>query len=793
MKIHYSQRIKILALILLTCTSTTLTAQNFHLLSIHQAYIEDVSERTVNSDSKLHDKSVIESSTLKIEVDDVLDKDFEDSKNAADAKTNEDVKAVISATPAITFDTDHASISENGTSISITVTISEAPSTNVTVAVALIAGGSAVEGSDFTYPTTQVLNFPSGSADDQTLNISIIDNAVDASDVFFILQLQNSVNATIGNDDIFSVYILDDDTIVPTANTSVLDANFLTSYVVDAGGTAEITAYDAATQRLFVTNSESIEILDFSDPNNISSIATVALPPNTDDVQSVAVSNGILAAAVAADPSTDPGFIIFSDTNGNNPVTVTVGSLPDMITFTPDGNKLLVANEGEPNDDYSIDPEGSVSIIDVSGGLSGIDQNAVINLDFTAFNSTLAALLAANVRIFGPGATVAQDVEPEYITISDDNQFAYVALQENNAYAIVDLTTPEITEIVPFGLKDHSIPSNSLDTSDEPDFIFNTSWPIFGMYMPDAIDYYTVGGTGYIVTANEGDAREYDTFEEERKLDDSDYNLDPTVFPNALILELENNLGDINVSNASGNTDDDPEFEEIHVYGGRSFSIFEANTGNIVYDSGNDFEVITAADATYGGIFNASNSNNNFKNRSDNKGPEPEGVIVEEINGSYYAFILLERIGGVMIYDITNPSTPEFLQYLNSRGNVEGAPETGDLGPEGIVFVSEEDSPTGTALIVISNEVSATLSIYSLDNITLSLEKFDSNTNFSMFPNPTTSIVNFSKADDYKAYDVSGRLVKHVKNTNSINVKDLTPGLYLIDNSKGLSKKLIVK
>ncbi|WP_299366351.1 choice-of-anchor I family protein [Winogradskyella sp.] len=700
---------------------------------------------------------------------------------------------MILTMPEVEFDDVYDSVSENDSSITLTATISEAPTSDVTVDVALVLGGTATEGVDFTFASTQTLTFPSGSTDDQTINIPILDNSDDGSDLFFVVMLENANGVSIGSEDTFSVYILDDDTVVPAENTSALNANYLTSYLVDASGTAEITAYDATTQRLFVTNDETIEILDFSDPSNISSISTLTLPANTDGVQSVAVSNGILAAAIAADPATDPGLVMFSDTDGNNQVMVTVGALPDMITFTPDGTQLLVANEGEPNDLYDVDPEGGVSVIDVTGGLAGIDQSDVTNLGFTAFNGDLAALLAADVRIFGPGATVAQDLEPEYITVSDDSQTAYVALQENNAYAIVDLTVPTITQVVPFGLKDHSLPSNSLDTSDETDFIFNASWPIYGMYMPDAIDYFNVGGTGYVITANEGDARDYDGYAEERKLDDSDYVLDPAVFGNADILALETNLGDINITIASGNTDADPEFEEIHVYGGRSFSIFEANTGNLIYDSGNDFEVITAADATYGGIFNASNSNNSFKNRSDNKGPEPEGVIVEEIEGSYYAFILLERVGGVMIYDVTDPAAPVFLQYLNSRGAVPSATASGDLGPEGIVFVDADDSPTGTALIVVSNEVSATLSIYSLDNI-LGLEEFNNPSNeFKMFPNPASQVVNFNRVDDYRLYDMSGRLVKTVNETKSIKINDLEAGIYFVANSINQSKKLIVE
>lgn len=697
--------------------------------------------------------------------------------------------------PSVQFTQTFTSVSENGNNVILEVSISDAPNSAVSVDVVLVSGGTAIEGTNFTYSMAQTLNFPIGSTTNQMVTIPISDNMIDGSDLFFVLGLQNENGVSIGGVNRSSVYILDDDTVVPAEDSSILNINYITSYLVDATGTAEITAYDPTTQRLFVTNGDTIEVLDFSNPSNISSISTITLPANTDGVQSVAVSNGILAAAIAADPATDPGFVMFSDTDGNNQVMVTVGSLPDMITFTPDGTKLLVANEGEPNSMYTIDPEGGVSVIDVTGGLAGIDQTDVVNLNFNAFDSDLATLQAANVRIFGPGATVSQDLEPEYITVSDDSQTAYVAMQENNAYAIVSLTmaTPVITQIVPFGLKDHSITSNSLDTSDETDFIFNASWPVYGMYMPDGIDYFNTGATGYIITANEGDARDYAGYAEERKLGDPDYNLDPSVFSNADILALETNLGDINVTIASGNTDADPEFEEIHVYGGRSFSIFNASTGNLVYDSGNDFEVITAADATYGGIFNASNGNNSFKNRSDNKGPEPEAVIVEEIDGSYYAFILLERVGGVMVYDVSIPNSPVFLQYLNNRGAVAGASATGDLGPEGIVFIGADHSPTGTALIVISNEVSATLSIYSLDNV-LSTNDFERENSFEllMFPNPASYEVHFNLKDDYKLFDISGRLVKQFNNTSTINVSDLKTGLYMVSNSNGQSKKLLV-
>jgi len=611
-----------------------------------------------------------------------------------------------------------------------------------------------------------------------------------------VLQLENASSLVIGENNLFSVYILDDDTVVPTANASELDMNYLTSYTVDADGTAEIVTYDPESQQLFVTNADKVEVLDFSDPSNITSLATVPLPAGTTGVQSIAVKNGIVAAAVAADPATDNGFVVFSDAAGANQVIVEVGSLPDMLTFTPDGNLVLVANEGQPSDDYAVDPEGSVSIIDVSGGLASISQASVTTLNFNAFDAQQATLMAAGVRIFGPGSSVSEDLEPEYIAVSADSQMAYVTLQENNAYAIIDIVNAEITEVIPFGLKDHSLARNSLDASDETDFIFDATWPIKGMYMPDAISFYSVNGTDYIVTANEGDAREYGGLEEERKIDDSDYILDPSVFSNIDILELDSNLSQIATTNASGDIDGDGDFDEIHVFGGRSFSIFEAATGVLVYDSGNDFEVITANDPTYSSIFNASNSNNSFKNRSDNKGPEPEGVLVQEINGEQYAFILLERIGGVMVYNISDPVHPVFLQYLNNRDAIAGGDEAGDLGPEGLVYVPFEDSPIETGLIIVANEVSGTLSIYALDNdILLGVADFEvaGNGNFSMYPNPASATVYVSKPGNYTIYDVTGRVIQEYNNAASLSVQGFTAGIYVVSNEDGVAKRLIVK
>ncbi len=690
----------------------------------------------------------------------------------------------------LAFDETVVSVDENAGSIIISISPSIAPSNTPSVDVSVMMGGSAINGTHFNFSTT-TLNFPSGSTASQTVTIPVIDNSTDDSSVFFALELSNPVDASLGNA-LLPVYILDDDNDVPVTDDTVLDMNYLTSYTVDANGTAEISKFDTNTQRLYVVNDTKIEIIDLSDPTTPLTISNIDVTPFGASAQSVDVNNGLVAIAVADNIETNPGSVVFTDIDGNNPVQVTVGALPDMLTFAPDGNSVLVANEGQPSQDYTIDPEGSVSVIDVTGGLSGISQANVTEINFNAFDSQEATLVANNVRIFGPGASVSQDLEPEFITVSDDSQTAYVACQENNAYAIIDLSTNTVTDIKSFGLKDHSLPENTLDTSDETDFIFDSSWPIKGMYMPDGITNYNVAGTNYLVTANEGDAREYSAFEEERNLSDSDYTLDPSVFTNIDLLELESNLGAINVTNASGDANGDGLFEEIHVFGGRSFSIFDADAGNLVYDSGNDFAHITAADPVYGAIFNASNSNNSFKNRSDNKGVEPENVIVQEINGSFYAFIILERIGGVMAYDVTNPSSPVFLEYENSRDATPGGQESGDLGPEGIVYVAPEDSGTGKALLILSNEVSATLSIYELSNITLSSQDFNLNEiSFKIYPNPVDSILETDQIEDYTIFNLNGQQVMEVKNTSQINVQNLSRGIYLIKNGKGNSLKFI--
>ncbi len=887
-------------------------------------------------------------------------------------------------------------------------------------------------------------------------------------------------------------------------------------------GAAEIVDYDSKNERLFVVNGadRAIDVLDISDPANPVFEFSIDLTSVGKKANSVAVFKNVVAACIENEDKQAPGIVAFFDTeNGNLLNKVTVGALPDMLKFTPNGKYLLVANEGEPNDDYTIDPEGSVSVIKIKENFENIKQSDVQTADFAKFNNIS---LDQGIRIFGPSATVAQDLEPEFIAISANSKKAYITLQENNAVAVVDINEANVVDIFPLGTKDHSgnqemstheftnlpllgtteagqdiflggfsglyfkginksngnykfithpdrgpnadttnvdddpdkerpfplpdyqarwvhfefnpssgaieitkqtflrqskmnkpitglpnlipgvladpkfayadeepvdlfgnklnndpfggdfegivcsddgtywmvdeyrpsiyhfnksgklidrfVPEGSnasgiitgteaipavyaqrranrgfeaiaydsgkiyafiqspidnpdvgnddnsksslnirilefdinsktttaeylyilegngsdkigdavalgngrflvlerdsaigndtlknifhistanatnlasldpsivgpggtlegmdinellteginpvrksifcdlaklgydfadkpeglalidnntiavlndndfgllgsfdintglldpnpnpqiptlaiikfnrsaLDASNKDDKINIVNWPVKGMYQPDAIATYKFRGLTYLITANEGDARDYDGFSEEDRVED--VTLDPGKFPDATDLQKEENLGRLKITNTLGDTDNDGDFDELYSYGARSFSIWSTD-GKLIFDSGDEFEQLTANFIPDN--FNSTNDeNNSFDNRSDDKGPEPEGVAIGKIDGRRYAFIGLERVGGIMVYDITNPFDVSFIHYINNRdfnGDAAGL-TAGDLGPEGILFISKEKSPINNPLLVVSNEVSGTTTIY---------------------------------------------------------------------------------
>lgn len=904
---------------------------------------------------------------------------------------------------------------------------------------------------------------------------------------------------------------------------------------------AEIVVYDSDNKQLYFTNADAnaVTILDFTDPANLVKVADIDCEPYGDGINSVTYHNGYIAVAVQGEEADDNGTVVFFDTKGAYVTDVEVGFLPDMLTFSPDGNKIVVACEGEPSSDYRVDPKGSVSIIDVSGGIMNVDQGDVTDLDFMAYNSAVPT----GVRVFGPttywqdnfeatddslerytvinyGATdvlffddfenttnelgnfdtlsrssdknwvyadrdgdhyaeinafggnkgsddwlitppvdkakyeyvwlsfeyikrydgdglsvwvsndydglgtpenatwmdvtdaiewtdgsswdpvetggvditdyagantyvafkydseggsggdgslyriddiaivgmkeykgrgfefddysgdhfaeangfsgdslsnswfitpemnlehfkgaklnfssamnysggtlevlisndynggpdpaafswdtltglatlstggfaeaasgdiditnwasesvyialhytgapggggsrtwqfddfkveatelsAAHNFEPEYVAIADDSKTAYVTLQENNALAVVDLDNSQITTLLALGTKDHSVTGNGMDASNKDGKINITEWPTLGYYMPDAMQFATINSSPYLFTANEGDARdywfdvdsegecyflggmEYDdgecmAYSEETRVED--LTLDPTVFTDAVTLQLEENLGRLKTTIANGDTDNDGDHDIIYSYGARSFTIWDPATGAVVYDSGDEFEQQTAKLFPDG--FNATNDENGADDRSDDKGGEPEAIAVAEYADSAYAFIGLERMGGLFVYNVDDPANASFVQYTTNRDYSDTVdiekPWAGDLGPECIIYVEGEGNYD---YVIVANEVSGSVSVYEFGDFTNSIDVVSPSFTWELYPNPVTNdILRSTKVDNYKVYDMSGRVVKAAFNTQFINLETLEPGTYMVKDSNGAGKMVM--
>ncbi|RVU35665.1 alkaline phosphatase [Rheinheimera riviphila] len=512
---------------------------------------------------------------------------------------------------------------------------------------------------------------------------------------------------------------------------------------------AEITQYHSASKRIFLINGAAnrIEILnaatltstalsDALTANNLTStplaIPATAVVKNAAAVDetltlgfanSIAISGNWLAIAVENKVKSAAGAVLIYDLTAATPVfnkAIKVGSLPDMLTFSPDGQTLIIANEGEPESNYSVDPEGSIGLVKRTNN-QWPDQ--AVLLGFGAFESQKAVLLKKGLKIAAPeGTTLAQDIEPEYITVTADGKKAYVSLQDNNALAVVDIATAKIDKIVGLGFKDYSLPENALDTGDRDGINLQTVPGLFGVYQPDTITNYQWKGATFIVSANEGDSRDWSAYSEEARV---------SAMPRSAELVAKqagvyssNGLARLKVTKALGKNANG-EYDALYAFGSRSFSIWDQN-GAQVYDSAADFEKISAALQGEAG-FNSNHLANGGDNRSDDKGPEPEAVAVGQVGDKTYAFVGTERLSAVFVYDVTNPYQVKFVDYFHNRNfdvtfaiDDEKSPPTlsgsylqaGDLGPESLVFVPAAQSATGKALLLMASEVSGSLTVF---------------------------------------------------------------------------------
>lgn len=682
---------------------------------------------------------------------------------------------------------------EAGDTLKVPVIITAKNAVNTVLTVNSVSGfGTVSMGTDVTLLTPTLTFTPTG-ADTLYIQYKIDNDAVAEATEYFAVELAGIVNGTIGSESIATVYIKDNDYKAPVARKNI-ELQHVSSYAISiSGSSAEIVSYDSASNRLFVVNSlkNILHILDFSNPASITEIDTVDMSQYGGGINSVAVHDGIVAVAVQASPKTDPGKIVFLDTGGNYQNAVTAGALPDMVAFSKDGKYVISANEGEPNDQYTIDPEGSITLVDMQNGVAAASATQVT---FTSFNGQENALRTLGIRIFGANnPTAAQDFEPEYVATTAGSDSVWVGLQENNAVALLLLSSKTIAGVYPLGTVDHTLPENALDVSDKTDEPLLANWPIKGLRLPDAITTYQVNGQTYLITANEGDSRDYDGYSEEERIGKKAYKLDATKFPHADLLKVDENLGRLNTTLSMGDTDNDGDYDEIYVYGGRGFSIFNTSTAALTYESGREFEEIIKADPKYGMLFNCDNDDNDPKTRSDAKGPEPEGVITGTINDTTYAFIAIERIGGIMVYDVTNPNAAVFVQYVNNRDT--SSTVAGDLGSEGIIFLHKDKNPNNKHYVITANEVSGTVAVYEVKAVSVSVNNLAIEyKKLSVYPNPVNgNQLFFSETISGSLYDVSGRKVVDFNTANSINVAGLSQGIYFLQANGYQVEKVIVQ
>ena len=506
----------------------------------------------------------------------------------------------------------------------------------------------------------------------------------------------------------------------------------------EALGGAEIVAFHAPRNRLFVVNSGAgqVEVLDLSDPASPTQDgvlnASDLVGSESDVVSSVGGTNSVdvngtlVAAAIEADPATADGAVAFYDPSTLEFVdAVSVGPLPDKVTIAPGGNYVVVANEGEPGG--STDPAGSVSVIDISNGA----QNASVETaTFDAFDGQEGALRDEGVHLVTPGddeAVASTVIEPEFVTVAPDGERAFVSIQENNAIATVDLASATVERIDGLGFKDFSLPGNELDTSDV-DGSSLQNWPLKGMYQPDAIDAYEVGGDTFVVTANEGDAKDFEvSVLKDLDLDPAGFDLSENPYVDSVEeLKRPENLGNMEVNEAAmaefaGGANG---YTDIYAIGGRSFSVWQVEDDGLrlAFDSGSRFER-TFVEQYPGGHVNVVES-----------GPETESAELGVVGDRTFAFIGQEKGSGITAYDVTSPENPTYAQmavnrdYSVSEDDLAAAAEedaegdnparAGDFAPEGVHFVPASESPLRNPLLCVGFEISGTVGVFEVTPVT---------------------------------------------------------------------------
>ncbi len=521
------------------------------------------------------------------------------------------------------------------------------------------------------------------------------------------------------------------------ANEATVKITEISAISLDGEGSGEIATFHPGSKRIFATNGvkNSIDIFDISNVAAPKKVGSLSLSPYGNDVTSVAAGRDVVVAAVLVTetfsatgaPSTPNGKLVVFDTNGKVLSSPDIlGVLPDSVTFAPNGTTALVAIEGQPvcakddpattakeDTDYSkaSDPEGGVSIVDLTNPAAPVVKFA----GFKQFN--VAQMKAKGIAVSSVVNNVAKDFEPEFIT-AVDNKYAYVTIQEANAIGKLDIEAASFESVT--RAFESKLSVTARDTSDRDSGAGPRNYAnVVGASQPDAIASFKVGSGHYFVTANEGDAREYTCLNDDQR--GSSLKVDSRRFPNWSTLSANAALGRAKVNPTIGDRDGDGDIDTIHLRGSNSMTMYR--NGIALWDSG---ELLDQIQIKAFGVANINGSHSlssdkstmNYvgQDRSDDKGSEPEGVAVGMVGNTRVAILGLERMTALAVFDITQPRTPVFQEWLQMLpAKATPAKDVKHWSPEGIVFVSADKSPSGKALIITSYELSGSISIHQIE------------------------------------------------------------------------------
>ncbi len=545
-------------------------------------------------------------------------------------------------------------------------------------------------------------------------------------------------------------------------------------------------AFDRFNKQVYSTNQRAnrIDYYDYTNPYKVTTLGSINLNAYLDKVTGVDALFGAVAVIGYGISPQSPGKLILFDDQGSYITALTTGAYPTEVRFSPGGNLLVVSCEGTPSDDYLNDPKGVVTVVDLSVGVNNLSQSDVTQIDFQKLDSTAYDPL---IRIFGNGGqqSPSQDLEPAGLAISSDNSTAYVSLQENNALAIIDLINKELDTVVGLGYKSHAL--FGLDASDQANAIhINTYNRLYGMYQPYGLASYNSGGNTYLASANEGAARNYSGYSEVELV--KNIPLDPSDFNQPWLLQNDTVLGRLNISNSIGKNGD-VVYDSIFSFGTRSFSIWDS-LGQLLWDSGEEFEQVIAT--AYPNNFNSVAANNNsFKGSSNRMGAEPKAITTGSVDGTLYAFITLEQMGGFFVYDLSNPSAPVFVSYELRRDFTTAAnnDDKNDLAPTHIEFIGSFQSPIGIPMLMVSNAVSGSISTYILGaQVGMDELKVEQP---GLYPNPSTGTYHSIYTGSFKVFNSNGQLIKEVEESHVIDLTDQPAGYYLVKDDQGQALRVI--